>query len=403
MKTVAIICEYNPFHNGHEYQIKRIKEDLGEDTAIVAIMSGNFTQRGEIAFADKYLRAECAVRSGVNLVLELPFPFSSSSAEFFARSGVQIANSLACVDYLSFGSECADLDKLYTLANNMLSEKFTEQLKTSREAKRSGAVTSLIDTYNSIFDDKLEESFFSSNNILATEYIKALTESDSKIKPHTVKRLGAAYVQEKIIDCEFQSASAIRNQIHMDIDSALNFVPQNCKNTLLENRDEFPCDIERLSAAIISYFRLNSQKAPIHDADGGLYNRLRSASFEVDSISQLISLSDTKKYTSARIRRAVLNSFFGVTSSIVRKLPQYTQLLATDTVGQAILKKAKKYGTIPILTKPSRTEQLSSDAAEQKLLSDRADSVFQLTMPKLTNGNRELTKTPFIMKNNSKD
>ena len=111
MKTVAIISEYNPFHSGHKYQIERIREEFGSDTAIVAVMSGNFTQRGEIAFFSKGARAKAAVLSGVNLVLELPFPFSSSSAEFFAKSGVRIADSIGA-DYLSFGSESGNLSEL---------------------------------------------------------------------------------------------------------------------------------------------------------------------------------------------------------------------------------------------------------------------------------------------------
>lgn len=398
MKTVAIICEYNPFHTGHAYQIEKIREEFGKDTRIVAIMSGNYTQRGEIAFADKYLRAKCAVCSGVNLVLELPFPFSSSSAEFFAKSGVKIVNSLPGIDYLSFGSECANLDLLYTVANNMLDERFLALLKSSKKVKSAQAITSLIEIYNSVFEKKLSGDFFSSNNILAIEYIKALIESSSTVKPHTIRRLGASYNKTEIDFSEHQSATAIRALMHTDKISALEYLPYNCKNILIDSLESFPCEIERISSAIISYFRLSSQSPTIFDADGGLYNRLKSVSFEVGSISELVSLSDTKKYTSARIRRAVLNSFFGVTSSIVRRLPLYTQLLAADNVGQAILKEAKKSGTLSILTKPSRAASLSQHAKEQKLLSDKADSIFQLTKPSFTKGNASVTSTPFIMK-----
>ena len=116
MTTVAIISEYNPFHSGHKYQIDKIREEFGSDTAIVAVMSGNFTQRAEVAYASKGLRAKSAVMSGVNLVLELPFPFSSSSAEFFAKSGVKIAEAVGA-DYLSFGSESGDINDLILATN----------------------------------------------------------------------------------------------------------------------------------------------------------------------------------------------------------------------------------------------------------------------------------------------
>ena len=109
MKVAAIISEYNPFHLGHKYQIDKLREILGDDTAVIAIMSGNFTQRGDIAVCDKTIRAMSAVNCGVNLVLELPFPFSMSSAEFFAKSGVRIANEIGIVDYLVFGSENGDI------------------------------------------------------------------------------------------------------------------------------------------------------------------------------------------------------------------------------------------------------------------------------------------------------
>ena len=112
MKTVCIISEYNPFHNGHLYQINRVKELLGSDTAVVAIMSGNYTQRGELASADKSIRARAALEAGVDLVLELPFPYSLSSAEFYADAGVHIASSLGVCDYLAFGSESGELEVL---------------------------------------------------------------------------------------------------------------------------------------------------------------------------------------------------------------------------------------------------------------------------------------------------
>ena len=118
--NIGIVCEYNPFHNGHLYQIQKIREEFGSDTNIIALMSGNFVQRGGVAIADKGLRAKCAVLCGVNLVLELPFPFSMSSAEFFARSAVSIFNSLGCIDYISFGSELGDVVTLERTAELML-------------------------------------------------------------------------------------------------------------------------------------------------------------------------------------------------------------------------------------------------------------------------------------------
>lgn len=405
MKTVAIIAEYNPFHTGHEYQINKIRQEFGQDTRIIAIMSGNYTQRGNIAIMDKSTRAECAVQCGVNLILELPFPFSFSSAEFFAKSGVKIADSLGVVDVLSFGSELGDIKLLTKISKNMKSyaykEKLSELLCASDE-KKLGYPALCEKAYKSLFGNDITSAFFTPNNILAIEYIKALLNLNSKIKPHTIKREGADYSENKITRNIYQSATAIRNLILSDIYSATEYLPYAAKNTLLlaYNNNEFPCKEESLSSAVISHFRLNSHsaKSDIHDADGGLYNRLRNASFEATSISKLTELADTKKYTSSRIRRAIWCSFFGVTSSEVNELPAYTQVLAMDNVGKSILKEVKKMTDFPVVTKPSSYDFLSERAKRQKELSDKADSVFQLTKPKATHGNISLKTSPFVLK-----
>lgn len=404
MKTVAIIAEYNPFHTGHEYQINKIRQEFGQDTRIIAIISGNYTQRGRIAIMDKSTRAECAVRCGVNLVLELPFPFSCSSAELFAKSGVKIADSLGVVDILSFGSELGDIDRLTKISNNMQScayKKKLSELIRACDKKKLGYPTLCEKAYESLFDNDITPSFFTPNNILATEYIKALLNLNSKIKPHTIKREGADYSDNKITQNRHQSATAIRNLISSDINCATEYIPYATKNTLLSahSNNEFPCNEENLSSAVISYFRLNSfsAKSDIHDADEGLYNRLRNASFEATSISKLTELADTKKYTSSRIRRAIWFSFFGVTSSKVNELPSYTQILAMDNVGKSILKEVKKLTDFHVITKPSSYDFLSERAKRQKELSDKADSVFQLTKPKATHGNISLKTSPFVL------
>lgn len=401
MHTVAIICEYNPFHNGHKYQIDKIREEFGQDTCIVAIMSGNFTQRGEIAIADKSLRARCAVDSGVNLCLELPFPFSISSAEFFASSAVHIANSIGTVEYLSFGSESGDIDVLTRTAECMMSEKYALTFKSlAAEGKNEG--------YPKICERALllafgkEESFakMSPNNILAVEYIKALMRSSSTIKPHTIKRRGSEYDDTYLCSSKYPSAAAIRASVLAGDISALEYVPDTTKHLIISaiESGEFPCLEDRLSTAVISALRLNSplEREGIHDTKGGLYNRLITKSFEAHDINTLVLLTETKKYTTARIRRIMWYSFFGVTSSEVYQLPMYTQLLAMDSLGRSELKRIKKISDFPILTKPSRTDKLNEGAMKQKSAADRADSLFQLTKPSAVNGNYALTFTPYV-------
>ena len=405
MKVAAIIAEYNPFHSGHQYQIDTIRNRLGENTAIIAIMSGNFTQRGEPAIADKTVRAKAAVECGVNLVLELPFPFSMSSAELFAKSGVRIANEIGVVDYLVFGSESGNISELSNLSDIMMSEEYSLTLNTlcnASEYKEYGYPELCEMALSKIYGKNISCELYSPNNILAIEYIKALKSEKSSIIPYTIKREGAGYLDSHDDEKEFQSASSIRGKIMEKSRHAFDYVPQNAKNVFAEAilEGKMPSDPTRLDLAVISSFRLNSpsESVTIHDAGGGLYNRLCDMSAEATSISSLVSLAETKKYTKARIRRAIWNTYFGITSSEVKALPHYTQTLAMDAIGQSILKKIKKVSDFPVITKPSSYRDYNFDVILEKELSNKADSVYGLTLDVPNSGRFALKFTPYVKK-----
>ena len=188
MKVAAIICEYNPFHNGHRFHIGETRRKTGAD-AVVAIMSGNFVQRGDVAVFPKSLRAQTAIRGGADLVLELPVPFATGSAEFFAQGAVRTLDSLGIIDYLSFGAECNNAEKLLELAELFASEppEFSDLIKLyskdglSFPAARAKAATEFAGA-------DAEEILSSPNNILGIEYCKALLKLNSKIKPCVIER-----------------------------------------------------------------------------------------------------------------------------------------------------------------------------------------------------------------------
>ena len=403
MATVAIIAEYNPFHKGHEHQIKALRKMLGEDTEIIAIMSGNTVQRGDVAVLDKYMRAECACLSGVNLVLELPFPYSSVSAELFAASGVKIADSLGVVDYLAFGSESGDIDELIKIADIMNGESFKDTFaKISNDSRHLGAgYPELIEaTYKKITGKA--HAPLTPNNILGIEYIKQLKIRSSKITPITIKREGADFNEENITGERYESATAIRAISCEAPNDALIHIPEATRETVSRAIDEglFPATTDNLSSIIIPSLLLNST-APdeeIHDAAGGLYNRLIAAARRSVTISELVSLSETKRYTNARIRRAVLFSYLGVTSSKAKALPAYTQVLASDKVGFGILARARKSSAIPILTKPTDTDKLNDEAKDQKALSDNADILFGFATKEKRPAQKMLSRTPYVIK-----
>ena len=399
MKTVAIISEYNPFHNGHLYQIEKIREHFGEDTAIIAIMSSNFTQRGEVAIMDKWARAEAAVRCGVNLVLELPFPYSMSSAEFFARSGVHIANALGIVDVLAFGSESGDLSILERTADNLASPRIDEEIARLKNEKESIGFAEIRElAYRNVYG--CDAPISSANNILSVEYIKALRSLGSAILPFTIKRTGADYNCESIEDGKIQSATAIRKSFYNNI-SAYDYVPDNVATCILEEQKSggFPCDGKALFPAVAASFTLNftNDDCDIHDVSGGLYNRLKNKSLEATSINSLVELTSTKKYTTARIRRGIWYSLLGVTSSDVRALPEYTQVLGLDKAGQSLLKRIKKSSNLSVLTRPSESPE-SPLAIKQKELSDKADALSQLAKPAIKPSGSIYKRTPFVKK-----
>ena len=170
MKTVAIICEYNPFHSGHLCQMRCIREQFGENTRIVAIMSGNFTQRGDVAFLDKSARAKMALACGANLVLELPFPYSMGSAEIFCEAGVRIADALGCVDLLSFGSECGDLTVLVSAAKIASSDAFKARIDALEKEHPALGYAALCEmALAEALGAEKTKALLSPNNILALE------------------------------------------------------------------------------------------------------------------------------------------------------------------------------------------------------------------------------------------
>ena len=403
MTTVGIIAEYNPFHNGHKHHIDAIRDQFGADTAVIVVMSGNYTQRGELAIAPKDLRAKTAIDCGANIVLELPFPFSMSSAEFFAKAGVKILNSLGVVDYISFGSESGDIYSLEKTAELIMSETFEEkvsELMKLNESKKLG--------YPQICDIALKQlseghptpTFSTPNNILALEYIKAIKTFNSNIKIHTIKRDGAGYNEGYKAETTIQSATYIRTLIQENIVSAKSYIPDISYYSLCDGYSKglLPSNDRKLSVAVISKLRLlePETESDIHDTNNGLLFRLKDASLKTDDINTLVELCKTKKYTTARIRRAIWYLFFGVTSSDMKTLPLYTQILGIDTVGKALLKKIKKLSDFPILTKPSRTNGLSQDALRQKQFSDKADSIYYLTLPSFRDGADALRITPYV-------
>lgn len=382
MKITGIIAEYNPFHNGHEYQLKELRKNCD---GIIAVMSGHFMQRGDIAVTDKWTRAKAAVLNGCDLVLELPVCYSLNSAENFARGGVELLEKLNVVDYLGFGSECGDTDKLISAAKIMINESSAVSDNVKKYADTGMSYpAAYAKAYEGIVDAEL---LTEPNNILAIEYIKAIIRLDSEITPVTIKRIGASH------DCDitissFASASHIRDLIKSNSDYA-KYVPLSAYN-VYESAD-MAYDISRLDSFISGTLRTCpvSRIENTYDVSEGLHNRIRAAAMNTSDFNSLCSAVKTKRYTMSRIRRVVL--------AAALNLPPageitYARVLAMNDNGRNILKEIKKNSNIEIITK-------TADARISPML--RADlsatDIFSLAAKDAKKGGRDFTTSPVVV------
>ena len=330
MKITAIIAEYNPYHNGHDFQKKLIKQD-GNSHYTVAIMSGNFTQRGDAALFDKWTRARLALTAGIDIVIELPALYALQSAEGFASGGVAIANGLTVVDELCFGSESADEQGLKNAARLLITEdqSYKESLKEyllqglSFPAARMQALQAAAGLSGDIINQP--------NDILAIEYFKALARSGSSIVPRIIKRAGSGY-HDQDISGTLGSASAIRYAVRKnDFAGANQNIPEVIRATfqdvLKENRPVFTEDFFHLIL-----YRLRTMKAwQISELNGvqeGLENKIEKAAADADSLEALIAGIKSKRYTQTRISRILICCLLGITQEAVRDANTYQGLYA---------------------------------------------------------------------------
>ena len=364
MSVFCIISEFNPLHNGHKYLIDQARA-MGAE-AVVCVMSGNATQRGELAVVDKYCRAEAAVRSGADLVLELPYPWCASSAEYFGTAGVCIAGSFG--DKLIFGSECGSIEKLQRAAELCETEDFSEEYR-RLTADGMGAARAF---ETCLADRGVTE--LSSNDLLGIAYIRAIHRLDVAMTPVTVKREGGGYNQRETVEGALQSATAMREYIKRgDIEGMAEYVPQPMLRILKEEYAEGRiADIEQISSLVLGYYRLADAEELdcIADMTGGLSSRFITAARQSTTVSQMLERLSTKRYTDAKLRRALLFGLTGARRELIASLPEYTVLLAATKKGRELLAKNRKTEGIRVVTKPADTPRESGQFRQSSRLED---------------------------------
>ncbi len=386
-RVVGIICEYNPFHLGHKYQIDEIKREV-PDAKIVAIMSGNATQRASLAIFEKHKRAEAALNLGADLVLELPFPYSSSCAEIFAEGGVSIAEKIGC-DYLYFGTEKAKVSDLYDACDALASPEFEVRIRERLQNKRESYITAREKALFDLgFSVKLE-----ANDMLALEYVRAIKKMGAKIEPRAIKRIGNGYNDTSV--GEFMSASGIREKYQSD--GEFLSVPESTREQYYALASEGKIlDFDAFNALLYRYALLceQSELEGTFDSTPELASLIKNAVVNSKNADEFLQALSSKAFTRARILRVLLYSIFNV-KSIEREL-NYTRLLGANDGGKEILKNAKKSG-LCVITKHSDSRTLSEKEKEALSL-DYALDMLYLSLQKSPDAPSEAYKKMPILK-----
>lgn len=410
MKTAGIVAEYNPFHNGHLYQIDQVRKQTGADY-IVVVMSGDFVQRGEPAIFDKYTRTHMALASGADLVLELPVSFATASAELFAQGAVSLFNQTGIVDLICFGSESGSISELSSAASILVREpdEYTRHLRAFlKEGKsfpnaRSLAMRAYLESQTSLSEvTPGSPALFSSihassapapelplsspNDILGVEYLKALIRTESSIQPFTIRREGQHYNDEtnpEVLNNRFPSASALRSLLREtgsspDLFSKLSpWIPSSALDALAKEEalrtpvfaDDFSL---LLSSRLLELTRRQIPFERFADLSPELASRLCASVLAFDSYSGRIASLKSRQYTYTRISRALLHLLLGIEAELMEerkksgRLP-YARILGFRKSASLLLSQLKAHSSIPALTKIAGADANLSEDGKQML------------------------------------
>ena len=358
--VVGLIVEYNPFHNGHLHHIQEI-DRLFDDNIKIAVMSGDFVQRGEPSLINKFEKAKIALSQGIDIVIELPAFYSTQSAEIFAKGSVNLLNKLSC-NYIVFGSESNDLDKLKRIATISLTKEFELSLRGFLAEGFS---------YPTAFSKALFDEKLGSNDILALEYLKAIKSTNSKIEPYSIQREKTGYYDAE--KDNFSSATYIRKILlgnekkENKLNKIKNLVPEFSYKILEENFGVFSCLSDFYDLIKYNIIKNYSELKNIQDLEVGLENRLYKYSLENLSFEDFFDEVLTKRITISRLQRILLHSLFGLTKTITEKIKNkvpFVKILGFSERGQEYLnylKKSENHNERKILTSNRNLKEILNE------------------------------------------
>lgn len=391
--ALGIIAEYNPFHNGHKYHLDQSLKESGADVC-VAVISGNFMQRGEIAMLDKWTRAEMAARNGVNLVVEMPTIYACNNAGYFAKGGVEILEALG-VSTISFGSELGNMDEISRIAR-VMDENEEIIVNSIKEAVKAGVAypRARHEALVPVLGEESAAYLDNPNNILAFEYLRAM----KKAQPMTVKRQGAGYHDQQA-DMPLASATAIRRAIAEgeDISRA---VPEITREIIGREKadiadQEMLFNLIRQKVLTTSAEELNE----IFGAEEGLGSAMKKGVRYWKSYEDIIEDLKSKRYTRTRIARVLAMTLLGVTRDDVKNPRNYIRVLAFNEKGSAYLKQVKKSGEcpLPVITNINKDTEGCPEILSTLEKDILAADIYNLATGRDLYANSEFVRRPFML------
>lgn len=361
MRIVGIIAEYNPFHNGHQYHIEKSLEVTGADAAIV-IMSGDFVQRGTPAIMPKHMRAKMALQSGASLVIELPVPYATGSAEYFAHGSVSLLHKIGCVDALCFGSECGDMELLKKLAKILANEpiEYKEILSCYLKQGHSFPLARQYAMRDYLSSDEINSILAEPNNILGIEYLKALYRLGSNIEPYTIQRISSHYHDQGLQESH-SSASAIRNVIKTENFESLKSQVSEQSFKALKDGYQIRYPVYANDFSLLLKYRLlhETKETLVHYADVSeeLANRIINKRNDYINYEQFCELLKSKELTYARISRALIHILLNIKNDNYTEI-EYARILGFKKSDSELLSYMNKNSSIPLVTKLTAHSEL---------------------------------------------
>ena len=397
MKVTGIIAEYDPFHNGHSYHIKKAREMTGAD-AIVVVMSGHFTQRGMPAFFSRDARVRMAVDGGADLVIELPYIYACNSSHEFARGAAGILNGIGCVDALVFGAETDDMDALEKAARAAAGTDDRSSAYIKEEMKNGVSYPeALTRSVEKIYGAQTAAVLREPNNLLGIEYMKALRELGSGIKPFIVGRRSAAHgeslemLHERKQEQRIASGTAVRKAVYAGGARAAEMLVPDTSFSIISGYErssgfsftEYRDKIKKNMFELLKYKIITSDESELAEVYGvaeGLENRLKSCISGAEDIDGLIDSVKSKRYTRARISRTLMHLLINLRTTDFETLRETycARVLGFSPTGGKLLRLMSESSAIPVFSNLSRLDKRSPEAARVLKYDMRASDVYAL-------------------------